>query len=226
MRILLAEDDKSLSKALVTILKKNNYIVDAVFNGEDALSYGLSNNYDGIILDVMMPDPDGLMVLKTYRRKKITTPVMLLTAKSELSDRVIGFDAGADDYLPKPFSVAELLARLRAILRRRDGFVPDVITFEGVSLDKSTCLLSYGNNVVRLVARELQLMEMFMENPRHIIKTETFMERIWGWESDVEVSIVWVYTSNLRKKLKTLHAPIEIHAARGLGYSLEVAVHD
>ena len=226
MRILLAEDDQSLSKALVTVLKKNSYIVDAVFNGEDALAYGLTDNYDGIILDIMMPEPNGLLVLKRLRSSGIKTPVMLLTARSELSDRVIGFDAGADDYLPKPFSMEEFLARLRAILRRRDGFVPDIITFKGVSLDKTSGQLSYQGKTVRLVARELQLMELLMENPRHIFRTESLLERIWGWESDVEVSIVWVYTSNLRKKFNEIKAPIEIRATRGLGYSLEVAADD
>ena len=221
MRLLLAEDEKELSKALCAILKHNNYSVDAVFNGQDALDYGLCENYDGIILDIMMPKMNGLDVLKELREKGISTPVLMLTAKAEVEDRILGLDLGADDYLTKPFSMGELLARIRAITRRKSEFSPNILTSGNLSLNRETFELSAGDTSLRLGNKEFQMMEMLMSNPGRLISTEQFMERIWGYETDAEINVVWVYISYLRKKLTTLGANLEIKAVRGVGYTLE-----
>ena len=221
MRLLIAEDERELAKALKTIFEKHNYSVDTVFDGQAALDYALTENYDGAVLDVMMPKLDGFSVVRRLRARGVSTPVLLLTARSEVPDRVEGLDAGADDYLPKPFAMAELLARVRALVRRRERLVPEVIYFEGLSLDLSAYTLSCGERSARLGNREFQMMEMLMETPRRIISTAQFMERVWGWDAEVDVSIVWVYVSNLRKKIAQLGAKVEIRATRGVGYSLE-----
>lgn len=221
MRLLIAEDDKDISKALVMIFSKNNYSVDVVFNGRDAYEYGLTNNYDGIILDIMMPELDGIEVLTKLRNKDISTPILLLTAKAEIEDRVNGLDSGADDYLPKPFAISELLARVRAMLRRKGELQPNILEFNSVTLNKSTYEIGYDDKYVRLVSREFQMLEMLMKIPGQIISTDQFMDKIWGWGSEVEVSIVWVYISNLRKKFMSINAPIEIRAIRGVGYCME-----
>lgn len=221
MRLLIAEDDPKLSGALTEIFTKNNYIADPVTNGNDALEYAQSGNYDGIVLDIMMPGMDGIQVLNALRKSGNTVPVLILTAKNEVEDRIEGLDCGADDYLAKPFAIGELLARVRAMLRRREDFTPDLKQFNGMSLDCSTMEIQYKEKSVRLVNREFHVMEMLMETPKMIVTTDRFMEHIWGWESGVEVSIVWVIISNLRKKLTEIDAPAEIRAARGVGYSLE-----
>ncbi len=221
MRLLLAEDEKELSKALCAILKHNNYSVDAVFNGQDALDYGLCENYDGIILDIMMPKKNGLEVLKELRENGISTPVLMLTAKAEVEDRILGLDMGADDYLTKPFSMGELLARIRAITRRKSEFSPNLLSSGNLSLNRETFELSVGNNSIRLGNKEFQMMEMLMSNPGRLISTEQFMERIWGYETEAEINVVWVYISYLRKKLSNLGAKLEIKAVRGVGYTLE-----
>lgn len=221
MRLLLAEDEKELSKALCAILKHNNYSVDAVFDGQDALDYGLCENYDGIILDIMMPKKNGLDVLKELRSNNVSTPVLMLTAKAEVEDRILGLDLGADDYLTKPFSMGELLARIRAITRRKSEFSPNVLTSGNLSLNRETFELSVENNSIRLGNKEFQMMEMLMSNPGRLISTEQFMERIWGYETEAEINVVWVYISYLRKKLSNLGAKLEIKAIRGVGYTLE-----
>ena len=221
MRLLLAEDEKELSKALCAILKHNNYSVDAVFNGQDALDYGLCENYDGIILDIMMPKKNGLDVLKELRAQGVSTPVLMLTAKAEVDDRILGLDLGADDYLTKPFSMGELLARIRAVTRRKSEFSPNLLTSGNVSLNRETFELSADNNSIRLGNKEFQMMEMLMSNPGRLISTEQFMERIWGYETEAEINVVWVYISYLRKKLSTINANVEIKAVRGVGYTLE-----
>ena len=221
MRLLLAEDEKELSKALCAILKHNNYSVDAVFNGQDALDYGLCENYDGIILDIMMPKKNGLEVLKELRDNNISTPVLMLTAKAEVEDRILGLDMGADDYLTKPFSMGELLARIRAITRRKSEFSPNLLTYGNLSLNRETFELSVGDNSLRLGNKEFQMMEMLMSNPGRLISTEQFMERIWGYETEAEINVVWVYISYLRKKLSNLGAKLEVKAVRGVGYTLE-----
>lgn len=225
MRLLLAEDEKELSKALVTVLKHNNYSVDAVYNGQDALDYLTAGNYDGAILDIMMPKLDGISVLKQVRASGSSLPILILTAKSEIDDRVEGLDNGADDYLTKPFSMKELLARIRAMTRRLGPATDSVLTFENISLNRSTYTLSSPKSQFRLASKEYQMMEMFLSNPGQIISIEQFMEKIWGYDSKAEQNVVWVYISYLRKKLNALEAHVQIKATRRLGYSLEV-YHD
>lgn len=220
MRLLIAEDDTDIAKALTALLEHNNYNVDAVTNGEDAYHYAGTGNYDGILLDIMMPGMDGLEVLRRLRAEAISTPVLFLTAKGDVEDRVTGLDAGADDYLPKPFAASELLARVRAMLRRKDNYQGEVLEFEGLRLDLSTFELRYQQASIRLVSREFQMLQLLMQSPGAIVSTEQFMDKIWGWDSEVEVSIVWVYISNLRKKIDRLKAPVTIRAVRGVGYCL------
>ncbi len=221
MRILLAEDEREMSNALVAILKHNNYSVDAVYNGADALDYGLSENYDVIILDIMMPGLNGLEVLKKLREKSIHTPILMLTAKSQIEDRIQGLDTGADDYLSKPFAMGELLARIRAMSRRKSEFTPNLIVVGNITLNKENYELSNQVSALRLGNKEFQMMEMLMSNPKRMISTEQFMERIWGYDAEAEINVVWVYISYLRKKLASLEANIRIKAVRGVGYSLE-----
>ena len=221
MRLLLAEDEKELSEALTAILKHNNYSVDAVDNGIDAYDYLGGDNYDGAILDIMMPGMDGITVLKRIREEGNQVPVLILTAKSEIDDRVLGLDSGADDYLSKPFAAKELLARIRAITRRRTESISSVLKCGNISLDCAGLELSSAKDTYRLPNKEYQMMEMLMSNPGQIIPPERFMEKIWGYDSEVEVNVVWVHISYLRKKLAALGADIRIKAVRGRGYSLE-----
>lgn len=220
MRLLLAEDEKSLSKALVTILKHNNYEVDAVYNGQDALCYLEADIYDGVILDIMMPKIDGLTVLKTLRKQGNTVPIIMLTAKSEVDDKVLGLDYGADDYLTKPFSTQELLARIRAITRRQTDQKSNVLEYNGLKLDLKTYELIYEDKSVKLGNKEFQMMEVFMRNPKQIFSVDYFMDKVWGFDNQAEINVVWVYVSYLRKKLKDVSAPIVIKANRNIGYCL------
>ena len=222
MKLLLAEDEKDLSKALVTILKHNNYTVDAVYDGADAFDYLETGDYDGAILDIMMPKMDGITVLKKVRAKGVSTPVLLLTAKSEIDDRVTGLDAGADDYLTKPFASKELLARIRAMTRRQEVVSESVLHLGSLSLNRSTYELSTEHGSFRLANKEFQMMEMLLLHPRQLVSTEQFLERIWGYDTDAENQTVWVYLSYLRKKLSSLQANVQIKASRSAGYSLEV----
>ena len=221
MRLLIAEDEKSLSKALTVILEKNNYSVDAAYDGEEALDYLSVGQYDGLILDIMMPRMDGLTVLKRLRAKGNNIPVLMLTAKSEIDDRVAGLDYGANDYLTKPFDTKELLARIRAMTRGRSGSQSSVLTMGNISLDRTTYELSSPSGSFRLANKEFQVMELLMSNPRQLIPTELMMEKIWGFDSDSEINVVWAYISYLRKKLTALNANIKIKASRNAGYSLE-----
>ena len=221
MRLLLCEDERSLSRAIVTILEKSNYSVDAVYDGEEALEYAGTGNYDGIILDLMMPKLDGMSVLKTIRERGDSTPVLILSAKSEIENKVDGLDAGANDYLTKPFEVRELLARIRAMTRSSGGQVDSTLTFGNVKLDCTNYTISTENGSTSLANTEFQVMEMLMRHPSHLISTEKFMERIWGYDSETEINVVWVYISYLRKKLAGIGADIRIMAHRGTGYSLE-----
>ena len=215
MRILLAEDERSLSRAVIALLQKNNYAADAVFDGEEALSHLEAGNYDAVILDIMMPKLDGLTVLRRI-------PVLLLTAKSEVEDKVLGLDSGANDYQTKPFATAELLARIRAMTRSQSAQLSSRLTFGNVCLDQTTFELSAPGGSYHLARKEFQMLELLMHNPGQVIPTERFVERIWGYDSDVDVGVVWVYISYLRKKLDALHADIRIKATRNAGYSLEV----
>lgn len=220
MRLLLAEDEEDMSNALVKILKSNNYSVDAVYNGNDALDYLESDIYDGAILDIMMPGMSGIEVLKEARANGVKTPVLLLTAKSEIDDRVEGLDSGADDYLTKPFAMKELLARVRALTRRREEVVDSLLEYGNVSLDRLTYQLTTPKGSAKLGNKDFQMLEMLITNPGQIISVDQFMDKIWGYDSDAELNVVWVYISNLRKKLKSLEADITIKAHRGIGYSL------
>lgn len=222
MRLLLAEDEKALSKALTAILERNNYSVDAVYDGQAALEYLETGNYDGVILDIMMPKVDGITVLKEIRSRGNLIPVILLTAKSEVDDKVAGLDAGANDYLAKPFHSKELLARIRAMTRTQTAQASSKLQAGNVTLDRATFELSTPTGSLRLANKEFQMMEMLMSNPGQIISTERFMEKIWGYDSETEINVVWVYISYLRKKLTKLEAKVEIKAVRNQGYSLEI----
>lgn len=221
MRLLIAEDDPKLLKSLKHIFESNKYIVDGVSDGEDALAYAESKEYDGLILDIMMPGLDGIQVLRKLRKMQITTPALFLTANTEVTQRVEGLDAGADDYLPKPFAVSELLARVRAMLRRKDNYVPDLLSYKDVVLNRSTYQLIYNEQLQALSGKEFQIMEMLMQKPNVIIPTDEFMTHIWGWNTNVDTSVVWVHISNLRKKISAVNAPIEIRFVRNAGYVLE-----
>ncbi len=220
MRLLLAEDEKELSDALVAILKHNNYSVDAVYNGQDALDYLEAQEYDGAILDIMMPKLDGITVLKKIREQGNGVPVLMLTAKTDIDDRVLGLDSGADDYLGKPFAMKELLARIRAMTRRKTETTQTVLQYGNLTLDRNTFELTTPAGGVHLANKEFQMLEMLMANPGQIIPTERFMEKIWGYDSETEINVVWVYVSYLRKKLVNLEADVEIKAVRNQGYSL------
>ena len=219
MRILLAEDERSLSRALCKIFEKNNYSVDAVFDGEDALEYINTGNYDVAVLDIMMPKMDGIEVLKRVRYAKNSLPVLLLTAKSEVDAKVAGLDAGANYYLTKPFDTKELLATIRAITRTENS-IDSRMVFGNVMLDRATYELSTVEGSLKLANKEFQMMELMMANPHAVIPTERFMEKIWGYDSDTEINVVWVYVSYLRKKLAALGANVEIKANRNAGYYL------
>ena len=221
MRLLYAEDEKSLARAVSTILRKNNYSVDVVYDGQAALDYLATENYDGAILDVMMPKADGFEVLRQMRARGDSTPVLLFTARGEIDDRVTGLDSGANDYLTKPFDMKELLARIRAMTRLLSVQPDKTISFGKVTLDCASYDLTGPGGSTKLAGKEFQMMEMLMRNPRRLVSTETFMDRIWGYDSEAELNIVWVYISTLRKKLKGIDADIEIKAQRGLGYYLE-----
>ena len=221
MRILLAEDERSLSKAIVAILEKNNYSVDAVYDGDEMLRCVEAGSYDAIILDVMMPRRNGISALRELRANGSNIPVLILSARSEIDDKVRGLDSGANDYLTKPFSVKELLARLRAMTRVGEMQVDSKLKFGNLTLDLATYELQSDEGSFKLANKEFQMMEMLMRNPGHLISTEKFMEKIWGYDSEAEINVVWVYISYLRKKLVKTGANVEIRAHRNAGYSLE-----
>lgn len=221
MRLLVAEDDPKLLKTLVHLFEMNNYAVDGVNNGEDAYEYAMSGEYDGLVFDVMMPELDGISALRHLRNNGITTPALFLSARTETYQRVEGLDAGADDYLPKPFSTTELLARVRAMLRRKDNYIPDVLELGALCLNRSTYELCLGREKISLSGKEFLVFEMLMQNRSMIISTEQIITHIWGWDSSVDTSVVWVHISNIRKKLEKLNAPIRIRFVRSVGYVLE-----
>lgn len=225
MRLLIAEDEQDLTEALGIFFEKNQFIVDVVYDGRSAYDYALTGNYDAIILDVMMPKMNGIDVLQCIRENGIQTPVMMLTAKAEKDDRITGFNSGADDYLPKPFEPDELICRVRAMLRRGGEYHATVLSFGDVQLDCGSNQLICGEKSVSLSNREFQVMELFLRNPQVVFSADRIMERVWGWDSDAEINVVWVHISNLRKKLKSIGSKVNIRANRGLGYLLE-AEHD
>lgn len=225
MRLLIAEDEADLAEALTVFFEKNHFSVDAVGDGFSAYEYASAGDYDAIILDVMMPKMNGVDVLRKLREEGVQTPVMMLTAKAEKDDRITGFNSGADDYLPKPFEPDELICRVRAMLRRGGEYKPSALTFGDVTLDPGSGVLSCGKKSVRLSGREFQVMELFLRSPKVVFSADRIMERIWGWDSDAEINVIWVHISNLRKKLKSIGSRVSICANRGLGYALE-AVDD
>ncbi len=221
MKILFAEDDGDLRRAVKTLLERSGYTVEATDNGEDAVDLASEGDFDGMILDWMMPRMDGVEALRTVRARGVSTPCLMLTARDAVEDRVTGLDAGADDYLPKPFSTAELQARVRAMLRRRDAYVPDLVSFEDLKLDRSSREIHCGEKSVRLTNKAYQCMEMLMEHPHQVLSIDQIMDHVWGWDADAEINVVWVNISQLRKKLADIGSRVEIRAARGIGYSLE-----
>lgn len=221
MRLLFAEDEKSLSRAITAILKNNHYEVDAVYDGEEALAYLECGTYGGAILDIMMPKKDGLTVLKEIRRQGINTPVLMLTAKAEIDDRVLGLDSGANDYLTKPFAAPELLARIRAMTRTQMTQNTSSLSFGNLSLNQTSFELSSPSGSYQLTNKEFQLLELLMANPGQVISSDRLFEKIWGYESDADPSVIWVYISYLRKKLTALNASVRIRAIRNAGYRLE-----
>ena len=224
MRLLIAEDDPKLLKSLVHIFETNHYVVDGVSDGSLAFDYASSGEYDGLVLDIMMPGMDGINLLKKLRKDGITTPALFLTAKTETYQKIEGLDAGADDYLPKPFATGELLARVRAMLRRKDNFVPDLLRFGDLVLNRSTYEIAYNGMVQSLSGKEFQVMEILMQQPGMIVTAEQLITHIWGWETDVDTSVIWVHISNIRKKLDILSAPVAIRFVRNAGYILEATL--
>lgn len=221
MRILLAEDERSLSKALKAILTKSNYSVDCVFDGEEAVSYAMASEYDLVIMDIMMPKQDGISALREIRSKGNSVPVLMLTAKAEIDDKVEGLDSGANDYLTKPFATKELLARIRVLTRQPQSAGDNILKFGNLTLDRGSFELSSPKGKYRLAGKEFQMMEMLMMNPGILISTEKFMDKIWGIDSEADISTAWTYISYLRKKLTALEADVQIKAVRNSGYTLE-----
>lgn len=224
MRILIAEDEVPIAKALKAVLERNKYSVDMVHTGTDALDYITASSYDALVLDIMMPGLSGLEVLRQAREQGVSTPALFLTAKSEIEDRVAGLDAGADDYLPKPFATAEFLARVRALTRRRGEYTPALLALGNLSLDTEQYTLSVGQQQERLSNKEYQLMELFLRHPKQVFSSERLMERVWGLDAEAELDVVWTYIGFLRKKLKTLGADVELRTIRGVGYTLEAMI--
>ena len=222
MRILVADDEPEMTMVLQALLSREHYSVDVVYNGRDALDYGLSENYDCLVLDIMMPGLDGVQVLKELRTRNVATPVLLLTARGQVEDRIAGLNSGADDYLPKPFHNGEFIARVRALTRRGREFTPKLLSAGNITLDCATFELRRGSSAVRLGSKEFQMLEMLMRQQGRPISTEQFMDRIWGYDSEAEINVVWAYISYLRRKLEAVGADVRITARRGQGYLLEV----
>lgn len=222
MRLLIAEDERDLAEALKAFFEKNQFTADTVGDGISAYDYASTGEYDALILDIMMPKMDGAEVLKRLRREGNKTPVMMLTAKGEKDDRIAGFDAGADDYLPKPFEPDELISRVRAMLRRSENYSPTAVSFGDLTLEPGSGTLRCGANRIRLSAKEFLVAELFMRSPNIVFSAERIMEKVWGWDSDSEINVVWVNISNLRKKIRSIGSRVTIEANRGMGYVLSV----
>lgn len=221
MKLLYAEDEPALSEAVVDYLTYHKYIVDAVYNGEDAYDYAIFGGYDGIILDIMMPKRDGLEVLSALRQNGCRTPVLLLTAKTQVEDRIQGLDTGADDYLPKPFDMGELIARIRAMLRRREEYHPDLIRFGDLTLDLQSGAINVGEMSFQLPKQEYRVMEQLMLNPTLYLSSEQLLVKAWGYDAETDLNIVWLYISYLRKRLSAMDSRVEIVSKRNVGYKLE-----
>ena len=222
MKLLYAEDEPALSEAVTDYLSYHNYIVDAVYDGADAYDYAISGGYDGIILDIMMPKMDGLEVLSRLRRNGCNIPVLLLTAKTQVEDRILGLDTGADDYLSKPFDMGELIARIRAMLRRREQFRPDIISFGDLKLNMQSGEIFVGENSCQLPKQEYRLMEQLMLNSSMYMSTEDLLVKAWGYNTETDINSVWLYISYLRKRLAAMNSRVEIVSKRNIGYKLEL----
>lgn len=222
MKLLLAEDEKELSNALCVLFKHNNYDIDAVYNGEDALYYAKNITYDAIILDIMMPKMDGITVLKKLRSLKITTPILLLTAKGQLDDKVLGLEAGADDYLAKPFFMKELLARIKALTRRYENNYENEIHIGNIVVDTLRYEIKCNGNIASLTNKEFQILEYLIKSKNHILSMDDFLNKIWGFDSDVDYNVFYVNVSSLRKKLNGINSNVNIKAIRNVGYTLEI----
>lgn len=220
MKVLLAEDTLELVTALTYALEHNKYSVDVVHNGLDALEHASTGVYDIILLDIMMPGMNGIHVLKTLRENKCSTPVLILSAKGTLDDKIYGLDSGADDYLPKPFAITELMARMRALLRRKENYLSDVLAFGNLQLDASSCELSASKGTIRLNNKEFQLMACFMRSPGQVFSADSLMEKIWGWDSQAEINVIWTNIAYLRRKLEQIGADVQIQSLRGVGYRI------
>ncbi len=223
MRILLAEDERDIANVLQVVLKRNNYEVDWVSNGVDFVDYIDTGNYDLAVLDIMMPKMDGISALKIIREKGFEIPVILLTAKSEVDDKVNGLDSGSDDYLTKPFATKELLARIRMLLRRNKTTVDNELTYGNIVLSRVTYLLKGPKREFKLASKEFQLLELLLQQPGAVISTEMFMDKVWGYQSESEINVVWTHISYIRKKLREIGSNVVIKASRGAGYFLEVS---
>lgn len=221
MRILIAEDEASINKALKVMLEKNKYTVDSVYDGQSALNYIENTTYDVVVLDIMMPIKSGMEVLKTIRANNINTPVLFLTAKSEISDRVSGLDAGADDYLPKPFDSNEFLARVKALSRRSKSYISSTLIIGNTILDLNSYILKTDKDEVKLNNKEFQLLELFLRNPKKVFSSELLMDKVWDIDSSADIDVVWTYIGFLRRKLKQVNSNLEIKTIRGAGYALE-----
>lgn len=225
MKLLLVEDERELSEALFQILTNNKYSVDAVYDGEDGLDYALTGVYDVIVLDIMLPKLNGLSLLKQLRKSGISTPVIMLTAKSQIEDRVRGLDLGADDYLTKPFATEELLARLRSITRRKGNVVNDnILTYGDISLNLDTYDLDVNNENIRLTLKEFEIIKYFMERPKCVVSKDDLITKLWGFDSEVEYNNIEVYISFIRKKLTYLKSNVSIVTIRGVGYRMEDSI--
>ena len=221
MRILIAEDEVTINKALKVMLEKNKYTVDSVYDGQSALNYIENTTYDVIVLDIMMPIKSGMEVLKTIRNNNINTPVLFLTAKSEISDRVNGLEAGADDYLPKPFDANEFLARVKALSRRSNSYISSILSIGNTTLDLNSYILKTQDEEIKLNNKEFQLFELFIRNPKKVFSSELLMEKVWDIDSNADIDVVWTYIGFLRRKLKQINSNLEIKTIRGAGYALE-----
>lgn len=222
MKLLLVEDEKQLSEALQQILIKNKYSVDAVYSGDEGLDYALTDVYDVIILDIMLPKLNGIEILKMIRKRKISTPVILLTAKGSIEDRILGLDSGADDYLPKPFSPDELLARLRALTRRNGDFINEnILEFSDIKLNLSTYDMEVNDNSITLTQKEFEILKYFMQRPKLVVSKDDLITKLWGFDSDIEHNNIEVYISFLRKKLAYVESNVKITTIRRVGYRLE-----
>jgi len=220
MKVLVVDDEKMLAEMLTEVLKRSKIDCDAVYDGQAAIDYALTGNYDLIVLDIMIPKVNGLDVLKTLRKKSLSTPILLLSAKSEVTDKIEGLDTGADDYLTKPFATGEFIARVKALSRRKTEFTGDILTYGDFSLNKNAFTLNCGDSSIQLSNTEYKIMEILISNPRTVVNKGRLVEKVWGWDNESEYNSAEVYISFLRKKLSAIGSAVGIRSVRGIGYTL------